>query len=88
MKIKEVMLKPVFVYPNDTKKKILSKVKRNPNTSLFVVATRNKQFLGDIHENDLFFMLTPNEMVNEVGLELAFDLKKKFFAKTAKDFSC
>ncbi|MBS3113080.1 CBS domain-containing protein [Candidatus Woesearchaeota archaeon] len=85
MKIKEVMLKPVFVYPNDTKKKILSKVKRNPNTSLFVVATRNKQFLGDIHENDLFFMLTPNEMVNEVGLELAFDLKKKFFAKKAKD---
>ncbi len=85
MKVKEVMLKPVLISPTDDKKTLLRKVKKHPNTSLFIVVNKNKKFLGDIHEDDLFLMLVPNQMYEEIGLELAFDLQKKFFAKKAKD---
>lgn len=94
MKVKEIMEKPAFVSPDATKKEIIKIAKKHKDMRIFIVADKNKKFLGDIHENDLFYMLIPNELYEDIGIELAFDLEKKFFATTAKeimrkhDYSC
>ena len=85
VKINKMMKKAVFVPPNASKKEMLKIVKRNPTADIFIVAGKNKKFLGDIHENDLFYMLVPNNLYAEIGIQLAFDLEKKFFSKKAKD---
>ena len=85
MKIREVMDKPIFISPESNRSQILSIVKKHPKTVLFIVADNERKFLGDIHENDLFYMLIPDEQYEDIGIELAFDLQKKFFAKTAKE---
>lgn len=85
MKIKEVMEKPVLISPGASKKQLLAVAKRHPCVPVIFVVDRNKKFLGDIHENDLFYMILPNDLYDEIGVELAFDLEKKFFAKKASE---
>jgi len=85
MKIKQIMKKAVFVSLNTLKKDLLKIAKKHPNTKIFVIIDKKKQFLGDIHENDLFYMFIPNKYYETAGMNLAFDLEKKFFAKTAKE---
>ncbi|MFH2020444.1 MAG: CBS domain-containing protein [archaeon] len=85
MKIKEIMRRPVFIHQDASKKDLLALAKKNKNALIFIIADENKRFLGDIHENDLFLMLLPNESYEDIGVELAFDLEKKFFAVSAKE---
>lgn len=82
---KDVMEKPVFVSPTTKKKELLALAKKYPHTNLFVVVDKKAKFLGDISEEDLFFMLLPNDIYDDIGVQLAFDLEKKFFAKTARE---
>jgi len=85
VKIKKIMKPAVLVPPGATKKQILKTVKRYPTADIFIVAGKNKKFLGDIHENDLFYMLLPNKIYEEIGVQLAFDLEKKFWSRTARE---
>lgn len=94
VKIRTVMAKPVFVPPTATKRDLFQALKRHPDAEVLIVAGRDRRFQGDIHIDDLFLMLLPNEEYEEIGVELAFDLERKFFASTARqlmrrhDFSC
>jgi len=85
MKIKEVMEKAVLISPADSRKVLLAVAKKHPNIPLFIVVDKKKRLLGDIHENDLFYMILPNDMYDEIGTELGFDIEKKFFANTAEE---
>jgi CBS domain-containing protein len=84
MKVKEIMERPILVSLDTTKKELLALAKKHPHIPLLFVVDKNGKFLGDIHENDLFYMIIPNDMYDEIGAELAFDIEKKFFAETAK----
>ena len=83
MLIKDVMRKAVTISPEATRKEIYELACKHPDNGLFIVADKSGLFLGDIHENDLFFMLLPDDLYEDIGVELAFDIEKKFFAKTA-----
>jgi CBS domain-containing protein len=85
MKVKEVMEKPILVSPRTTKRELLRLVRKHPHIPIIFVVDKDKKFLGDIHENDLFYMVIPNDLYDEIGMELAFDIEKKFFANTAKE---
>src|SRR3972149_5706631 len=85
MKIKQIMRKPVFVSPNASGKQLLKAAKKHKNERLFIIVDKNKKILGDINEDDLFYMLYPNENYEDIGVELAFDIEKKFFANNAKE---
>ncbi|MBW3002017.1 CBS domain-containing protein [Candidatus Woesearchaeota archaeon] len=85
MLIKKVMKPAVCVPPTATKKQLLKAAKKHPTADIFIVAGKNNKFLGDIHENDLFYMLVPNKLYEDIGVQLAFDLEKKFWAKTARE---
>ena len=85
MLIKKVMKPAVCVPPTATKKDLLNAAKKHPTADIFIVVGKNNKFLGDIHENDLFYMLVPNKLYEDIGVQLAFDLEKKFWAKTARE---
>lgn len=85
MKIKQLMKKPVIISPSATKGDILKTAKKHKDVQIFIVADKDKNFLGDIHENDLFYMLIPNRLYSQIGSDLEWDLERKFFAKTAKE---
>jgi len=85
MRIKKVMKPAVCVPPTATKKDLLKTAKKHPTADIFIVVGKNKKFLGDLHENDLFYMLVPNKLYEDIGVQLAFDLEKKFWAKTARE---
>jgi CBS domain-containing protein len=85
MWVKDVMEKPVLISPDSTKKQILAAAKKNPSADVFIVVDKNKNFLGEISEEDLFLMLLPNDLYDDIGIQLGFDLEKKFFANTAKE---
>ena len=85
MKIEKIMKKPVFVSPDATKEELFKIAKKHPSVDLFIVVDKNRKFLGDLNEDDLFLMILPNEQYEDIGVELAFDLQKKFFATTAKE---
>ncbi len=85
MKIKDIMLKPILIRQEASKKELLEIAKKNKNMPIFMVVDDDNKFLGDIHENDLFYMVIPNKRYKDIGAELEFNLEKKFFAKTAKE---
>jgi CBS domain-containing protein len=85
MKIKDIMEKPLCVGPDATKKELVALAKKHPNIPIIFVVDKNQRFLGDIHENDLFLMVLPNDMYDEIGVEEGFDIEKKFFADNAKE---
>ena len=85
MWVKDVMEKAVFVPPDATKRQLLSIAKKNPDTDIFLVVDKDKKFLGEITEDDLFVMLLPDDLYDDIGIQLGFDLERKFFAKTVKE---
>lgn len=85
VKVKDVMTKAVTVGPDASRKEILAVAKKHPNSDIILVVDDSGSFLGDIHEDDLFYMMLPDDIYEDVGIELAFDVEKKFFAKTAKE---
>ena len=85
MKVKEVMEKPVFISQSASKKEIMDIVRKNKKTRVFIVADENKRFLGDIHEDSLFYMMIPNEYYQSISVNIGFDIEKKFFAQNAKE---
>ncbi len=85
MKIKQIMLKPVFIPENYTKKEVFTFIRRHKTTDLFIVVNKSLKFIGDIHINDIFLMLIPNEKFNDISVDVAYNLEKKFFANKIKD---
>lgn len=85
IKVKSIMQKPVFVNENASKKELYNIARKNPTTKIFIIVDKDKKFKGDIHEDDLFLTLVPNDSYSSIGVSLALDLQNKFFAKKAKD---
>lgn len=86
MKVKEIMENAVLISPNTSKKDLLKLVRKHPHVELFIVVDKKKRFLGDISEDDLFYMMIPNDLFGEIsGARLGFDLERKFFSSKAKE---
>lgn len=83
--IKKIMSKAVIVKEDYSKQKLLNLAIKNPNAKIFPVIDKNKNLVGTIHEDDLFIMQIPNDSYDQIGIELAIELHKKFFAKTANE---
>ncbi len=81
---KDAMIKPVFLYPDYDAKKIIKKLKKE-STNVCLVVTKEKQFLGEISNEDLikFFI---NQINNEpLTKKLNVGYRKKFLFKSAKE---
>ncbi|HIH38670.1 CBS domain-containing protein [Candidatus Woesearchaeota archaeon] len=85
LKIKDVMEKPVFIKGSATKKEIIELTKKHPHIPIFFVVDSKGCFLGDIHENDMFLMVIPNDCYDKIGVDVGFDVERRFFSNTAKE---
>jgi len=82
--VKDAMIKPVFLYPDDDAKKIIKKLKKE-NTNVCIVVTKEKRFLGEISNEDLirfFISQINNEPLTE---KLNVGYRKEFLFKSAKE---
>jgi CBS-domain-containing membrane protein len=83
---KEVMIKPVMVYPTDSVKMVVSKLKKK-DTNVVLVVNKKKQFIGEITEMELLKIFVPEQLLDEhmvVGT-LGASYDRSFFAKLARD---
>jgi CBS domain-containing protein len=83
MKIKQIMEHAITAHPQATKRQLLDLMKKNPNTKVIIIVDKDRQFVGDICENDLFLMVLPNELYENISVEMGFNIEKRFFAETA-----
>lgn len=86
MQIKEAIIKPVFLYPDDDIKTVKKKLQKKDN-NICIVINKNKKFLGEVHEQDLLKLFIPQDMLDEQDIidTLGVGYDKNFFAKRAKD---
>ena len=81
---KDAMIKPVFVYDDDDGNAILKKLKKE-DTNVCIVVTHEKNFVGEIADEDLiglFMMQVKNEPLTRV-LESGY--RREFAYRKASD---
>ncbi|MFC1774733.1 HPP family protein [Nanoarchaeota archaeon] len=84
--VKDAMVKPVLVYPDDSIQVLVRKLK-SKDTNVVLVINKKREFLGEITEEQLLKLFVPSEMISErkvVGF-LGAGYDKSFFAEKAKD---
>lgn len=82
--VKEAMIKPIFLYPEDKSDKIIRKLEQE-ETHTCIVVDKDKKFIGEISVEDLikyFFTQTKNEPLTKL---LNMGYKTKIQHKTAKE---
>ena len=82
-KAKDAMIKPVYLYPEDTSKKIIKKLKKE-STNVCIVITKEKKFVGEVGVEDLIKLF-----LNQVNYEplvkiLNIGYRREFLYKPAK----
>ncbi|MBW3012218.1 CBS domain-containing protein [Candidatus Woesearchaeota archaeon] len=81
---KNAMIKPVFVYPDDDADKIIKKLKRE-DTNVCIVVTKEKQFVGEISDEDLIRVFMHQARHEPLAKFLNIGYKRKLSFKNAKD---
>lgn len=78
---KDAMIKPVFVYDDDTVATIIKKLKRE-DTNVCIVITKDKKFVGEIGDEDLIKLFLrqvryePLTKILDIGYKREFQHKK------------
>lgn len=81
---KDAMIKPVFLFPEDTVDKILGKLKKE-HINACVVVSKEKKFIGEISDNDIIKLFLQQVKYEPLVKILNHGYRRKFLYKTAKD---
>lgn len=81
---KDAMIKPVFLFPDDTVEKILKKLKKE-DVNACIVITKEKKFLGVISDNDIIKLFLQQVKYEPLVKILNRGYRREFIYKTAKD---
>ncbi len=81
---KDVMTKPVFLYPDDDAKMIMKRLKKE-DTNVCIVVTKKKEFIGEIGVEDLIKLFLHQVKYEPLVQILNVGYKREFLYKTAKD---
>ncbi len=81
---KNAMIKPVFLYPDDDTNKIIKKLKRE-DTNVCIVITKEKEFVGEISNEDLIKLFLHQVRYEPLTKILNVGYKRKFQYKNAKE---
>jgi len=83
---KEVMIKPVYLYPEDSAKTIIKKLKKE-STNVCVVVTKDKKFIGEIGVEDLIKLFLHQIKYEPLVQILNIGYKREFLYKSAKELT-
>ena len=78
------MIKPVFLYLEDSSEKILKKLKQE-HINACIVVTKEKQFLGTISDNDIINLFLQQVKYEPIVELLNRGYRREFIYKKAKD---
>lgn len=81
---KDAMIKPVFVHQDDDADKIIKKLKRE-DTNVCIVVTKDKEFVGEISNEDLIKLFLHQVKYEPLTKILNVGYKRKFQYKKAKE---
>lgn len=81
---KDAMVKPVFLYPDDTAKKIMHKLRKEHINSCIVVS-KDKKLIGQVGDNDLVKLFLEQAMHEPLTQVLNRGYRREFLYKTAKN---
>ncbi len=82
--VKDVMVKPIYLYPDDDVKTIMKKLKRE-DTNVCIVVTKKKEFVGEIGVEDLIKLFLHQVKYEPLVQVLNIGYRREFLYKTAKD---
>lgn len=81
---KDAMIKPVFLYPDDSTDLILKKLKKE-HINVCIVVSKEKKFIGEISDNDIIKLFLQQVKYEPLVKILNRGYRREFFYKTAKD---
>jgi predicted transcriptional regulator len=81
---KDAMIKPVVLYPDDNVGKILKKLKKECINACIVI-TKEKEFLGEISDNDIIKLFLQQVEYEPLVKNLDRGYRREFLYRTAKD---
>ena len=81
---KDAMIKPVFLYPDDSVELILKKLKKE-HINACIVITKDKKFLGEISDNDIIKLFLQQVEYEPLVKILNRGYRREFLYKAAKD---
>ena len=81
---KDAMIKPVFLYPEDSADTIIEKLKKE-DTNVCIVVTKDKKFIGEIGVEDLIRLFLHQVKYEPLVKTLNIGYRRKFLYKSAKD---
>lgn len=81
---RDVMIKPVLLYPEDSVETVLKKLKKE-HVNACIVVTKEKKFLGEIGDNDIIRLFVQQVKYEPLVEILNRGYRREFLYKTAKD---
>jgi osmoprotectant transport system ATP-binding protein len=83
---KDAMIKPVFLYPEDSSKSILRKLKRE-DLNACIVVSKEKKFIGEISDNDIIKLFLQQTKIEPLVKVLNRGYRREFLYKKASDMA-
>ncbi len=81
---KNAMIKPVFIHQDDNVDKIIKKLKRE-DTNVCIVVTKDKEFIGEISDEDLIKLFLHQVRYEPLTKILNVGYKREFLYQKAKE---
>lgn len=81
---KDALIKPVFLYPDDTAEYILKKLKKE-HINACIVVTKDRKFIGEIGDNDIIKLFLQQIKFEPFVKHLNRGYNKGFLTKCAGD---
>lgn len=81
---KDAMIKPVFLYQDDDVNTIIKKLKKE-DTNVCIVVTKNKEFVGEISDEDIIKLFLYQVKYEPLTNILNIGYRREFLYKKAKE---
>ncbi|MBD3249938.1 CBS domain-containing protein [Candidatus Woesearchaeota archaeon] len=83
---KDAMIKPVFLFPEDSSETILKKLKKEHVNSCIVIS-KERKFIGEISDNDIIKLFLHQTRFEPLVKILNRGYRREFIHKKAKDLA-
>jgi CBS-domain-containing membrane protein len=83
---KDAMIRPVFLFPDDSSGTILKKLKKE-NINACIVVTKERRFIGEISDNDIIKLFLQQIRFEPLAKILNRGYRREFIYKKAKDLA-
>ncbi len=81
---KDAMIKPVFLFPDESSESVLRKLKKE-HVNACIVVSKERRFIGEISDNDIIRLFLQQTKFEPLAKILNRGYRREFIYKKAKD---